>query len=431
MNNTQPEQADSRLSNLSPSSTDMARALTVQRLDYAIEASLIGLLIVLPIAHVTAVRSFFIVSAGLLCLVRMGYSGNWKVKTPLDLPLFLYTATVVISVFFAINPIVSLKEIQGELLQYLVVFYAAAYTFRDEKQIKRFAVILCGWILLFGLIGLVKLYLEGGATNFATMRLKSLARGVTNYSDYIVLTFPLVAWAAFRLVGMKSWVARAALVVALVTQILTHSRAGWIAICIELFLIVYLMQKQRLLAAVLLIALIGAGGLLPKEILYHGGQGGFNYDTRQQAYDAGTESIRLYQWGQGVKEMLKHPFQGFGYSRKNYIAGMNAAGPGTLDVSSCNAFLDAWLQLGLQGMAALIFLFISLAITLRRYARQVALNELMRSFFTSGLIIVIGYFMANQFQGSYVDEMAITFWLLMGLFVGYGTYLKEQSKRVR
>lgn len=396
----------------------MDREQIIKRLDQAVEASLIGLLIVLPIAHVTAIRSFLIVSTGVLWISRMAVSGDWKIRTPLDLPVLLYSAAVVISVFFAINPFVALKEVQGELLQYLVVFYAAAYAFRNEKQVVRLAGVLCGWVIILGLVGVAEFIYEGGSIYSLDVRFTSLARGCTNYSDYVALTMPLLAWTAVRLEGPRTWAGKLAVVVALATLILTHSRAGWIAVSVELLLFVYLVLRKRLAVGIIMVSMAVIAFSLPSGILTHGLKDGLKYATPEEALLNGTESVRMYQWTNGVKEMLKHPFEGFGYGRKNYVAGMQAAGPGTLDVSSCNAFLDAWLQLGIQGMIALVFIFFVLARTFLRSARSSTADEQGRSLLLCGFIAVAGFFVINQVEGSYVDEMAMTFWLLMGVFMG-------------
>lgn len=424
-----------RLQEVSPSPSialpffgDINRGIAVKRLDQLVEGSLLALLIVLPIAHVTAVRSFLIVAVALFWTARMAVSGDWRIRTPIDLPVLFYAGAVVISVFFAVYPAQSLKEMKGELLTYLIIFYAAAYTMRSGEQVRRLALVLCAWIVVFGLIGVGRFYIEGGQLNSLAVRLTSLARGCTNYADYIALIFPLATWASFRLKGKYAWIAGMATVVALITLYLTHSRAGWVAVALEILLITYFMLRQRALAVALIAVLAVVVWLLPQNVLSHGVKDRLRYDTPEQAMRNGSESVRMYQWTQGVKEMSGHPFEGFGYGRKNYVAGMEAAGRRTIDVSSCNAFLDAWLQLGIQGMLALLFIFFTLAATFIRYANKTVKNERQRSFLVCGFITVVGYFTANQVEGSYVDEMAMTFWLLMGVYIGCSRFQGSQAR---
>ena len=57
-----------------------------------------GLLLILPVAHTTSLRAFFFLSAVLIWLIRMGMTKEWKIfGTPLDIPLFLYLITILIS----------------------------------------------------------------------------------------------------------------------------------------------------------------------------------------------------------------------------------------------------------------------------------------------------------------------------------------------
>jgi O-antigen ligase len=88
-----------------------------------------------------------------------------------------------------------------------------------------------------------------------------------------------------------------------------------------------------------------------------------------------------------------------------------------------NVFLNYGLEMGVPGMLALAWVFVSL---LREYWRLYAGQDRVASLLgVAGLTLLAGMLLRNQVNDMFVRDEAILFWALNGMLLGWGRRLRS------
>ena len=153
--------------------------------------------------------------------------------------------------------------------------------------------------------------------------------------------------------------------------------------------------------------------ILPTSVIWHGEKAMIS--TRDADLNEGFGKARLVMWKASFEEIIKNPFKGSGYGKTTFrwrfkdrvFAGSE---------QSHNTFVNAAIQLGIQGLIALIIIiYVILRFQWRCYNGAKTNFQLL--YFLSIMIMTIGFFIGNMFAEFYIDDTVQMFWLLVGLSV--------------
>jgi hypothetical protein len=189
------------------------------------------LVIFLPIAHTETIRAFAMcIPAGLWIIKAILCRRFLFARTPMDLPILLFTLVAGLSVITAVDPRYSLEEFIGEWLIGISVFYMAVNNTRPDQVKYILGALLVGNILMVT-YGIFDFFRSGGnILNYAT-RAKSLHSGEGTFSTYLVTVIPYIFVAVFFLKKTSNLVTILILLsLNLFALLLTYSRGSWIAI---------------------------------------------------------------------------------------------------------------------------------------------------------------------------------------------------------
>lgn len=393
-------------------------------LDKAIIVSLAGLIIILPIAHITTIRAFF----GLLPLFFLGIKiyrdGKLEIaRTPLEIPLLFFLATIVISLFTSLNFKYSLRTLEGEFLKCALLFYVVFINATSEEDVLSIAKALIFGSFLFAVYGIFDFFMNSSAFLDMSYRAGSLELGYDSYAQYLIMVLPVNIMGLFYL---KSWKGKFFLFVVFALNCfelyLTRTRGAWVAFMLELLLIAMILPRKNAVrlacAGVIIVILSLALSVLPQNLVWHGNKE-LNVSSPGAETEMNTAETRLVIWKEVFKEISKNPLKGAGYGKaifKEKFKGkefMKRKEISWLDHAH-NTFVDIAIQLGVQGvLALLLIIFVILKMSWATFTAGA--TDFDRKFGLAAFVMTIGFFTANQVAEFYIDDLALLFWFLTGM----------------
>ncbi|HYB21040.1 MAG TPA: hypothetical protein VEH09_08920, partial [Thermodesulfobacteriota bacterium] len=164
----------------------MAQERVLEYIDGFILFCLCVLVIFLPIAHTETIRAFSIGIPAGLWMIKMVLSRRFLFsRTPLDLPLLLFTLIAGLSVFTAVDWRYSLEEFIGEWMLGLFLFYLVVNNVRSEQMKYILGALLIGNVVMVG-YGIFGFFRVGGQLFDYRVRAGSLHSGFGTFGTYLV-----------------------------------------------------------------------------------------------------------------------------------------------------------------------------------------------------------------------------------------------------
>lgn len=391
-----------------------------------IVAAVVGVvfLFVLPIPGTTTIRlaALFALAALAIMLVRREPSP----PLPLKLVFIAWTGVALTSLLYAVDWQYSLGEIKGEIV-YAFAAYAAFYYF--GWHLRRWNLWL--WTILASLLVL-------SVSNVVIWYAKGVAvapqyfyNGVGAYTTYLVTVLPFVILLFFRVParGLKRAAICLAPLLFLVPAYFTYNRSIWVSLAVTAVVLFPLMalkvrnRVQKVAVVVGLSLLIGAITVVLYESLERRLTMRADIGPVIDATIASDPRPKLWQFV--AEEIADHPWSGVGFGRGSF----DQAYPQWKKQSSLlfhahNVFLNAGAQMGLPGIAVMIFLFAAVA---REYWRLYQSNQrLIQWIGACGLAMVIGVLTKNMTDEFFRRDLALMFWSLVGASLGYSHRLRHQ-----
>ncbi len=382
------------------------------------------LVIFLPIAHTETVRAFAIGIPLVLWIIKAILCRRFLfMRTPLDLPILLFTLVAALSVVTAVDPKYSLEEFIGEWLIKICLFYLVVNNIRPEQVKYILGALLLGNIIMVG-YGIFEFIRDGGEIlNYGT-RAGSLHSGVGTFSTYLVTVIPYIFLALFFMKRTPyRLIILALLSLNLFALLLTYSRGSWVVIVVlALMLGLKTVPRKVFLPSLLLIGLIIFWGV-PQKV--------FQYYDRFTDSNAYPDSYRgrwiLAEFT--LKKIKEAPFRMNGFGQRSF-AKQNfefIEKYGRLQMwHAHNTFLNIALQTGVQGL----ILFCFLLYRLLKYCHEKAKlegNPLRKFYLTATFIMVITFFVRNLSDDFLIDDSALLVWFLSGIV--FAEEIKELDKK--
>jgi O-antigen ligase len=387
-------------------------------------------LFALPLAAITAVREITLGLAVFFWLAAMVWQRRLLIlRTPLDLPLLALVAMALLSLVWAVNPAYSFKEIRGELLKGLLVFYLAVYALQTTERLQQtWLVLLAGNLLLLG-YAFWDFHQAGGILTDYYIRARSLHSGYGTFGTYLITVFPylLVLLLGAPLDRLKKIGVLALAAGTAGCIYITFGRAMWLAAGLELLLVAGLLKKKKVLLLLLVLG-IAAAAALPRTVRFHGERLPAAADGVTQNL-GGTGGDLIAIWKLAGRHILENPFRGIGFGRHSFSEAFTdfRARHQPLLWHAHNTLLNITFQTGIQGLLALLWV---VAVVLHQTLRppgQGSPSPWAGLFSLATGVMVCGFLVRNFFDDFFVDDNALLFWFLLGGALGNIKYEHRTS----
>ena len=361
---------------------------------------------------------------GLALVARWLEGKDLRIRTPIDLPLFLFLTWVLLTIPFSLNPEYSFVEWR-KLVAQCLVFYWAVSVMREisQRQQGERNSLSCKWLDVIGgrshsqnvflgvLIGTLLLsgfalgdFIDRGG-NWQDRNIRAIAPG-SDYnwlSTYLILSTPIVVYCGL---ASRLWWGKifsfCTVVLALLAQAASYTRAGWLASVAQLFSW-GLVTRRRVLFISCILGII----LVPVAII---GISRMGYQT--DTLHSWTLEARIQVWKLGVDQMINHPIVGIGYGNYIFRPVLVDSPMGEKLMSLHNTPLMVGVGSGIPGLVLFVWVFIRLGTELFPKINRKNLTDSETLKLCLGIVLV-GFFCRNLFDYMFAGSLAYLFWILM------------------
>ncbi len=382
------------------------------------------LLLVLPIAHTTALRMLFLG----LTAIATAWFWRWKnaATAPLLAPFAICFLVALASVPGAHDPGFSLNEIKKELGYGLIVFLAFYSLSRTRREVATWMMVILCNLLWLGI------YTLWQGLSSGTLAFDGWHGGELNYSVFVATTFPLLL-AALLYPAVPAYWKRVVLLLiplALYTAYLTENRIFWVAMAASTLIsaMLYLRIRTAPLArsvivagtiAVLVVSAFAFANMAKQRISSQAG-------LAETLSTTAERDPRNKLWAYGVQRIQERPWMGTGFGRmaqeKQFAEHFNNE---PLWVHAHNMFLDYGIQMGVPGILAFAFLF---ACVIREFLKLYHCSDLNVALIgITGIAVVTAVVLKSTTDDQFVRHNALLFWALVGMGLGYGARLGARA----
>ncbi|MEW6267181.1 MAG: O-antigen ligase family protein [Thermodesulfobacteriota bacterium] len=376
---------------------------------------LTGLAALLPFQAITASREICLHLGLFFWLARMVVLRRWDlVRTPLDIPLALFLAAGVFSLFSAVDVAYTWRELRGEMLKGLLVYYLAVNNLRGEARAGLVCWALIAAAAVMDVYGVIESFsLPSGRAVF------SLHASSPQLFTWLVQSAPFLMLGALWFKNKK---ARLAVTLILVLHAavlyLSLGRMAMVAVVMEAALVLYLAGlSRRVILLGCLAILLGLALLMPRPIITLDDQSGRELRIGGLAVP-GLKSTRLVMWQGAWDHIRDHPWTGVGFGRRSFVKKY----PDYLKIEpemwhTHNTFISLAVETGLQGLAA--FCLVLYQVFRRLWPGAETARVWLRSgpaglMILGALIMAAGFILSNLTNDMFDDDAALLFWLLIG-----------------
>jgi O-antigen ligase len=327
-----------------------------------------------------------------------------------DLPTALLLVSALLSLLVTEYFRLSLRELRTLILEPVLSFYLLLYWFPGRAIGLPLAGLLAGavGIALAGLVGLP--FGWGTSPAEGVARLQALYPSANHLGLLLGRTLPWLIALAW-LVGRWRWLALSGAAMVVAALAATFSLGAWLGSGAAVLFVFGALGGRRLLA-------LAAGGaslvglaalaLLRVERVWSHLQPG-----------SGTSFFRLQVWQSAGRMVHDHPLLGVGLDNFLYLYQQDYILPGALAEPNLshphNFVLHFWLQLGLAGLVAALWL-IGSAFWLAWRTLGRTSDPLIRALVVGAIGSLIDFLLHGSIDNSYfLPDLALVFWLTVAI----------------
>lgn len=375
-------------------------------------------LFVLPFTHTVALR--------LLALALTAAAAVWvwrcaerRPALPLKLPIVLWVVLALASLFVAADPLYSLEEIKNELGYTLLAFVSFFVLTRGRRELSIFVTAIALSTLVMALMGI------GNRLYYGHWYTEGYQGGVGTFSTYIVMVLPYLVFFTVSMPGRLLRLAGIAIAAfALVAAYFTLNRAFWLAFGMEVVVLSGLMVYYSARSTGRRVT-VGITGLALAALLAGGGAfvhvvelKRMKVSSVEELVDVLQSDVRLPFWEETADTLSDHVWTGVGFGRHSFFAAYPELRSRPALWHAHNTFLNYWVQMGLPGVLALCLLF---AAMVRRYWWFYRAGDAGTMWLgVCGITMVAGFLTKNMTDDFFIRHLALLFWSLAGIALGYG-----------
>lgn len=407
----------------------------VLQIDYAILFCLAVLIFVLPIAHTATIRSFALFTPAALLIFRYYFTKDFRwIKTSFELPFIAFFVAAAASLMTSVDFRESLKEIKGELLTPILLFYIAYFAVRKDSDGLSLLKVLFLGSLVFSVFSFYAFQKYGGtwlSLNYKAGGLRDPGGGQIA-ALYHSIVIPFLFWGLFYLKkNCYRFTLSVLLVINLLALHITFVRAAMLASGIQAVLIVCLLLLQRrwlwsiiISSLLILVTFVYVGNKMFLEVHTN------KIPTIAEYMEMPPEEMvakyskaggflgmghRLGMWKTATEEISKNPFYAHGYSRFLFGKAVRTdKNKHFIYPQVHNTFIGVTFELGIHGLIVFLWMIGTFAWVSWRY--WVTAKEDMPQYFSASLITMMAGYWVNNFFGSFDgDDSKLLFMMLLGI----------------
>lgn len=363
-----------------------------------------GLLVILPFSGFQTLREiFFFLLLGLFIGVQI--SNREKIyHSPFPgryFPLFIIASFVwaFVALVTAVDASYSFDEIITKMSkQYLLYFFT--FFFVREMPPGKIKWILFGCVFSAFIMSVFACYQFFQSPQFFVNRVHGFTGAFYRLSTFLVFAIPIGIVLAFSFHGWLKRILFLCIPVLFAALFFTFTRGAWIAVAVEVSLLVIIFMKRYrkfffslLITTVVIIAGLAYKSVLPIQIILHGSE-----QPRIEAAKLSFEIIRAY------------PLTGIGYGKETF----SKYYPDTYVKHSHNIFINTAVETGFIGLFLLIGLLWLIVKTFLRAIRHEKVLD--RKCMLSGIFAsCAGFLFLNMFDYMYHGWPGQMFWMTIGI----------------
>lgn len=358
--------------------------------------------------------------------------------TPLNRPLAIFFAALVLSAVFCPSVVSSLLGLRK--LWLVGAFFVVYHLLADEREAWRMAVTAMGVAVAVAAFGVSQHYTGFDLSHWLTgkppavepfwfgrqegFRTEGLFPSGITYAHNLLLPLTLVTtWLIAPQVPL--W-RRVSVLLAWGTMLLallfTLTRGVWVAYAIVLLGLVAMQGRRALLPVGSCFVGLGVAITLLSPGVW---------ERAYFTFDLQTNFARTQIWQANLDMIRDRPFLGWGYGNyKQFRAPYYQRYPQSdTNAHAHNNFLQMWVDGGVVGLAAFLFLFGSiLHLGWRAYRRLSAEAEPLRTLALGGTLSVVGFLVGGCTQYNFGDaEVALAMWVIVGLLLRVSAWAEART----
>ncbi len=369
-----------------------------------------------------------LVESGFFVLLFFWILGQLKngtlkwIKTPLDIPILLYVAWVLICVPLAVDPDYSFGEWR-KVVSHFLLFYFVVQTVKTKHQMYSvFLAVIAGMVVLSVAESIY--FLGSGRSLWSMSRGGDLWGSGQWFSSYLVMGLPLLwmGWDSAR--NSPRWyriVFGVGLGISLLGLFLAHTRAGWVAIGMQIFIYVLLKFRSKWWAA------FGGAGLLVCVFLVMVSLPSIRQELSSISIFTNTLSMkyRFNTWSLAIQDIAQNPLTGIGFGKHSFSKLHPDLGSG-FHANLHNTFLGRAVQIGIPGFLFFFWIFMVIMARAAPISKSFS-HEMAGKLALATSLIVVGVIVRNLFDDMFIGTLAYLFWFLIGLFFSMEQARKTQN----
>jgi O-antigen ligase len=358
-------------------------------------------------------------------------------RSPLDRPLVLCLGALLLSTLASPDVTNSLRG-YGRLWL-VAAFFAAYHLVRERHEVERLVTVMVlaavtvaaysvvqhftGVDLARGIVGKAPdLDLVGSSP--AMYRAQGLHPSGITYAHNLL--FPLTfatAWLSTATSWRRCVTLLAGWLVMVLALIFSFTRGVWVAFAVVLVMIGALRGRRHALVAAavlgaLAFAVVSLGPAVQRRAV--------------STFDVAANLGRSQIWRANVDMIAQRPLLGWGYGNyKRFRTPFYARYPSADTTAHAhNDFLQVWVDSGLVGLGAFLYLcWVVVGDARWTYRRLPAAAEPFKSLVLGGVLAVIGFLVGGLTQYNFGDaEVVIVFWFTAGLLMRAGRLTAAEAR---
>jgi heptosyltransferase-3/putative inorganic carbon (HCO3(-)) transporter len=352
-----------------------------------------------------------------LCTAWVDKKLRW-IRTPIDVPLILFSSWVLVTIPFAVDSGYSFAEWR-KFVAHVLLFYWSTAVLEAYGAQRWFRGIM--WAIVAGSIilstyALVDFILQGGTWRDRFIRASAPSSDYNWLSTYMVLVIPLITMGLALVRGILArGVFALGTVMGLVAQVFSYTRAGWLSSFLQICVGTLVLGRRIGSLLVLVCGVVVLGAFLAFSRL------GYQSDTVASL----TIDARVDVWKLAVKTVIEHPIVGAGYGSGTFMSLYSGYEETKKAPGSHNTYLMVAMGSGIPALVLFAWIFVRAGRVLCQSV-QVAQDWGTKLALLAIFLSSFGFLVRNMFDFMFAGSLGCLFWIIMAV----GLNLAEQVQEV-
>ncbi|MEM3369884.1 MAG: O-antigen ligase family protein [Candidatus Micrarchaeia archaeon] len=388
------------------------------------------LILILPIAHTATLRAISFICSLILVLFYYLITKNFRwINTSFELPFLFFFIIALLSLPTSVDFSESLKEIKGELIKPIVLFYLTYYAIQKNSDGMALIKALFIGSFIFSLYSFYDFYIQKGQFFSVVYKAGGLRDpgGGEVAALYHTMVIPfIILKLLYSQIKKERILLFFLLIINLLAIHITFVRAGMFALFFQVIFISLLLLKDGkwllnifIIVILTLISFVYIENKMFREMHTEKIPSIKEYLKMSPEEIAGKNPSsmrqRLAMWKTAIEKILENPFYPHGYGR--FLFGKTVRNENNkhfIYPQTHNTFIGITFELGIQGLLVFLWMITTFFIVCLKY--WIKSNDSLIKYFSASLMtMMIGYWINNFFGSFDGDDSKQLFMMLLGI----------------